>query len=411
MKILIRVSEMMDKESKNLRSLESRYIRVPFELRDICNLEVGDFLNLRSKIGKLITLSVTSAYKEDVTIDPLAAYVSPEVFNALDLENTSKYEQEIEVVDNITLGCDPELFLVNRTNKLTITARDFFKRWGQLGYDGVLMEIRPLPSTSEEVVTDNIYNLICQARKVMNSNKKIDGSSIIMMAASHYMGITAGFHLHFGLSPGILGSRIDILGQRVGPKADLLRQVVRALDYYVGIPTTILEGQEDSIRRTAPYLEYGKPSDHRIDNRTLEYRMPGGALLRHPILTKGMLGLGAIVVEDIISRIKICTDSFENLKNMSSRKDLIGLYPNVPAIYEMFRIVCSKDLTMAKRHLEVVTKDLNQMVGFEKRKKSIEEFFECIYNGTQFSYNIEENWRAYYGEKFERKMDVLSASF
>jgi len=72
-----------------------------------------------------------------------------------------------------------------------------------------------------------------------------------MLAASYYMGISAGFHIHFGLNPSILGSHR-------GPRANLLRQVVRALDYYVGIPATISEGQEDSTRRTAPYLEYGK---------------------------------------------------------------------------------------------------------------------------------------------------------
>jgi len=53
--------------------------------------------------------------------------------------------------------------------------------------------------------------------------------------------------------------------------------------------------------------------------------MPGGSLLRHPILTRGVLGLGAVVIEDIISRIKICTDSFENLEHMSSRKDLVEI--------------------------------------------------------------------------------------
>lgn len=393
MRILIKVSELMDEKARYLGSLEDRYIRIPSDLRDVHQLEEGEFVSLRVKTGEIITLQVSMAYKKDVSDDPFSAYVTREVFNALHLtEEVKRHEQEIDVVDNITLGCDPEFFLIDKRNTEIVQAYRLFKKFGQVGHDGVLMEVRPLPSTSEIVVMNNIYNLIGKARESINRHKKIDGSNVVMMAASHYRGLTTGFHLHFGLPP-------QILGFNKKPKKAFQRQIVRALDYYVGIPAIIPEGEEDYIRRAAPHIIYGKPGEMRVDNRTLEYRVPGGSLMRHPILTVGILGLGAIVIEDAVSRMKMCTNAFNKLEDVSSPEHLKDIYPNIPDVFELYRTICSKDLTTARKHMDIITNDISQMVGFEKRKSSIEQFFRCIYDGTQFSRDIEENWNSFYNRR------------
>lgn len=406
MRILMKISDLMNKNSKYLGSLESRYIRIPLELRDVCGIELGDFINLRSKDGEIIALKTSLAYHEDEKEDPLTAYVTEDVFNTLHLKvEGKKYEQEIDIVEGITLGCDPEFFLVNINNGSLIHAGGLFSKFGQVGHDGVMMEVRPLPSTDEIVVTNNIWNLINRARQEINSNKKIDGNIVSMIAASHYGPATAGFHLHFGLPKEILGGRYR------GKRWHLQNQIARALDYYVGIPAIIPEGEEDCVRRSAPHIIYGKPGEWRIDGRTLEYRVPGGALMKHPILTMGILGLGAIVIEDAVSRIKACTNSFEDLGVMSSPEDLKDIYPNIPNIFDIYKIVCSKSLDKARLHMETILNDVVQMVGFEKRKKSIEQMFVCIYNKTEFNSNIEENWRLFYNEKQQRQVDVLPARF
>lgn len=393
MRILIRVSEIMNEKAGYLGSLEDRYIRVPSELRDICQLEEGEFVSLRVKTGEIVTLQASTAYKEDVLDDPLSAYVTREIFNTLHLtEEIKKYEQEVDIVDNITLGCDPEFFLVNKQTAGVIQAYRLFKKFGDVGHDGVLMEVRPLPSTNEIVVTNNIYNLIGKARKKIDEHKKIDGSNVTMVAASHYGGLAAGFHLHFGLPS-------QILGVNRKPRKAFQKQIVRALDYYVGIPAIIPEGEEDYVRRSAPHIVYGKPGEMRVDNRTLEYRVPGGSLMRHPVLTVGILGLGAIVIEDAVSRMKMCTDSFGKLEDVSSPEHLKDIYPNIPDVFELYKIICSKDLTLARKHIDIITNDITQMVGFEKRKSSIEQFFRCIYDGTKFSHDIEENWNGFYNRR------------
>jgi len=406
MRISIRISSLMENRSRYPGSGENRYIRVPFELRDICELKVGSFVNLRSTGGKIVTLKVNPAYNKDVTTDPLSAYVSRGVFEALELElGKKRYEQEIDVIEGMTLGCDPEFFLVNAQDWSVVRACSlFYSKYGQLGYDGLLMELRPLPSTDEKVIVDSLWRLIQQARTKFNSMKLrgLTSEQIMMVGTSHYKGITAGFHLHFGLPPQLLG------GVREGVRWHVKNQIARAMDYYVGIPSILPEGQEDYIRRTSKHIEYGKPGEWRQEGVTFEYRVPGGFLLRHPILTLGILGLGAIVMEDTLSRIKACTNSFQDLKVISSTNNLKEIYPNVLGIFDLYKVICSKDLTIAKVHLNTILDDLTKMVGFEKRKDSIEQMFRCIYDGTKFCPDLEKNWRSFY-EKQQRSVDVLSA--
>lgn len=392
MKLLIRVSELMNERTNHLGSMESRHIRIPFELRKRSGLKEDEFVNLRTKTGKIATLKVSMAYGDDALNDPLSAYVSKEIFDVLCLEYIKKYEQDIEVVNNITLGCDPEFFLVNRDDAQIIPAFRLFKKLGQVGHDGVMMEIRPLPSADEFVVANNIYNLIKKAREKINNDRRVDGNKVNMIAASYYNGLAAGFHLHFGLPH-------RILGRNRGVKNDFQKQIVRALDYYVGVPAVMPEGKEDHLRRTSQHVIYGKPGERRVDNRTLEYRVPGGSLMRHPILTVGILGLGAIVIEDVVSRMKVDTGSFSDLSAVSDIKGLKKIYPNIPDILELIKIVCSKDLTLARRHIDIITDDVSQMLGFNKRRTSIEQFFKCIHNGTKFDSNIENNWNSYYNRE------------
>lgn len=386
MKILIRVSKEMDKTSKKVPgSLEDRYIRLPMEFREMNGLAVGDFINMRTKSGKIITLKINVAYIEDTKSDPMSACVTSEVFKALSLTNVRKHEQEIDLVEGIKLGCDPEFFLINKVSHQLIHAGQFFQKFGEIGHDGLMMEIRPLPSTDEEVVTNNIGNLIRKTRTIIN---KVKGAhNVMFFGASHYRGTYAGFHLHFGLPSIILHNPIARTG--------MLKQVVRALDYYVGIPSILAEGEEDYVRRTAP-TDYGKPGVHRIDHITLEYRVPSGSMLRHPILTRGLMGLGATVTEDIISRMNACTRKFFDVGKVSTYENLHDIYPKVPNANELFRVICSKNLNQAEKHFVTIRQGIEQMLGFEKRKQSIDAYFDYITSGNKFSYDIEENWGSHY---------------
>lgn len=404
MKISTKVSSLMNLKSRYLGSLEDRVIRIPSELRDMYEIDLGSFINLVSIEGKILSLRVSKAYIKDVEADPTAAYVTRNVFDSLKISNQKmSHEQEIDTYEGMTLGCDPELFLVHRNSGKLVNARSLFNKYGEVGTDGYMLEIRPLPSTDELVVANNIATCIQRARKMLNGSKRIDGNNVVMYAASCYQGLCAGFHLHFGIPVELRG------GAKKGSRWHINNQIARVLDYYVGIPSIIPEGTDDNFRRTAQHVVYGKPGEWRQEGATFEYRVPGGYMLRHPVLTVGLLGLGAIVMEDTLSRMAACTNNFQKLAKVSRIEELQEIYPNVPNIFELYKSIACKSDEPARAHLDKILKDLAQMLGFEKRKKSIEKMFRAIYNGTKYSPDVENNWRSFCHEKQQRSMGVLSA--
>jgi len=403
MDIPVKISQSMDKAERN----DSRLMRAPKDFRDLFGLEVGDFVTIRGNDGRLFSLLLDKAYEADSKSDPLCAYVTSSTFPLIAKGTTQSCD--VDTVKGITLGCDPELMIIDRTSGDLVSAQYFFglKKWGPVGFDGLLLELRPLPSIDEEVVAGNLANLILQARKHLNTCKMYPNT--MMAGISSFAGraavakniqantalyqpnirLSAGFHLHFGLPKEILGWQKKFVAQ----------QVIKALDYYVGIPAIIPEGHGDSYRRTVQGIEYGKPGMFRLDHRTLEYRTPGAALMKHPILAQGLIGLGALVMEDVVSRVRVITEDFKNLKEISNDSDIRALYPNIPPVMEIFRAICAPNTDVAKSHIATIKNDLKDMVGYERHANSINNFFNNM--ETPFSIDVEENWWRYknHGER------------
>ena len=66
MKMTIKPSGLMDEKGKHLSSLEHRLIRIPFELRDINQISVNNFINLKSRDNEIITLKVEISKMEKI---------------------------------------------------------------------------------------------------------------------------------------------------------------------------------------------------------------------------------------------------------------------------------------------------------------------------------------------------------
>jgi hypothetical protein len=397
MDIHIEVSKSMDNTEG---AIEFRTIKVPKDLRESAGLTLGDFLAVRRiDNGQWISLFIEKAFDDDAKANSLSAYVTSRIYPIIAKGGFCK----VEPVNGITLGCDPELMVIDKNTGDLISAQYFLKlkKLGPVGYDGLLLEFRPLPSTDEAVVIDNIYNLIASARTSLNACKMFPNTMLAGISAFHgktavarniknntalyqsNTSVTAGFHLHYGVPKAILGWQKNFVAQ----------QVVKALDYYVGIPSIIPEGYGDSYRRTVQGLGYGKPGMFRLDHLTLEYRTPGAALMKHPILAQGLIGLGAVVIEDIVSRVKTITNGFTQLNEIANDADIRILYPNIPPVMEIFHAICSPTVDVAKSHLATIRKDVEKMVGFAARANSINNFFNNI--ETVFPYDVEENWWRY----------------
>ena len=395
MEIEINISGTMDDESDWNDEYEHRIVRIPKTYRELNNLEIGEFLRFRNRQGGITTLQIAEAFKEDVRMNQNSSYVTTEVYSKLSVPGKEK--NKIDRVTNITLGCDPETFLVDRVTGNVIWAYHYMKKQGDVGNDGALLEFRPNPSIYAEEVCDNLWTLIQKARRMLTHRP--GANRIVMVGFSGYKGLSTGFHLHYGMPLGLLSGR---------PYSKAMANAMtKVFDYYVGIPSILPEGNKDVYRRTKQYMAYGKPGQWRLDHRTFEYRMPGGANLKHPLLARGLLALGAVVAEDVASRLNTCTSLFRDVRGILSDGDIRELYPNIPGANTFYSIVCNPEITAARKHFETVKSDVRKMVGYKQRAVAVESYFDCLDKDVQFGYNIEQNWGDFYNEKQQGKMVVL----
>ena len=125
--------------------------------------------------------------------------------------------------------------------------------------------------------------------------------------------------------------------------------------------------------------------------------------MRHPILAEGILGLGAAVIEDVVSRVKKITEDYSFLETMLPDKSLTTVYPNIPQPTEIFQMIVSPNVGPAQERLGTIVNDVRQMVGYEARARSIEAYFKHI--NTKFSNDVEANWRNHY-EGQQKSVDM-----
>lgn len=385
MNLNLKMSVQMSQDKSPLGNVEDRLIRLPKEMREKIGIKIGSFIRLRSKDGKFIPLQVTHAYKNDAEVNPYSAYVSDDTYELLKI--TEKFT--IEPADDILLGCDPEFFIVDTHTDRNISASHFFTRHGEVGSDSGLAELRPRPHFTADDLTKCMHDLLSQAHKHLKERILYNKRPINMIAASMHDSASAGFHIHFGM-PNTLLDRSVI-------SHNILYKMVWVLDYYVGISSILPEGEEDCARRSKKYSQYGKPGDYRDDNRiTMEYRVPGGHLLRHPVLTAGLLSICDTVMKDMLSRMKAYTDNFTKADVLKKYEDLKALYPLIPNRGEVYDTITNEKIEPALVHADKIVDDLSKMIGFEKNKQNIIKYFKYVAgylsNKTKYTGNIAYNW-------------------
>lgn len=337
------------------------------DLIDLYKLRVGSIIDVDTKENCSIGLRVAKSFIPGI-------YVSYETFDKLNIiEDNSNY------IDKITLGCDPEFFILNG-NKL-IDASLFFSKEGSVGSDGILMELRPEPSIYASIVTKNISRLIKDAKDM---TQKLS-PNIKLIADSCIFGNAAGFHLHYGIPEQILNNY-----RKYRTVANFIIQI---LDYYVAIPAIIPE-RNNYERRYSQKINYGKPGSYRIDHRTIEFRTPSGILLKHPTLTEGVLSLGAVVVNDVINRLKWYTNDFTMLHKVKI-EDVRTFYPNIVPTFRIFETVCSTTVDRAIKLLPKINDDVQKMVGYKENELSINNFFAFLEKSWSTGNDMEANWRKF----------------
>ena len=407
MKLNIRVSKGMMSPKAPFGQIEQYVIRIPDHLRKALDLRVGETLYLKTVDDESLVLTVYPALGKDEWYDSESAFVVKRVFDRVNLESKKKIESSLKLIEGgVSLGCDPEFVIVDRNIGKAFPANSIIGGGAnaKIGSDHGLVEIRPDPAMDEHKLIENMRLLLIGARTKLDSllegaalrgNKSFyAGKDLTFEGRSSILSYKeklwfCGFHLHFGLHPRL---RIGKKNTNYRGVIAFLASTIMALDYFVAIPAIIPEDSNDSIRRTNG--EYGQPGDFKHNKFfTLEYRVPGGHHMRSPMLSKGLIAIGALVVEDIMTKAQEITNGFTRLSKLSSYAKMRELYPQLPDYKVLKLALTTKDVNIAKDLYQGLVPQLEHMVKYEERKEAIAPFVEYISSGSHnISANIEDNW-------------------
>ena len=130
-------------------------IRIPERLRKSFNLDYGDQLIFDTEIGEYSVQVIGSILEDIVEHGDRHAFIN-EHSPVLSSKSLDVFIQPHE----LTIGCDPEIFLLNRKTHRIAPAYKILPREDQLGSDGDLAELRPDYALSPEQLMLNIQKLI-----------------------------------------------------------------------------------------------------------------------------------------------------------------------------------------------------------------------------------------------------------
>jgi hypothetical protein len=407
MKLNIRVSRAMMSPKAPFGQIEQYVIRVPDHLQRALDLEVGQALYLKTIDDRNLVLTVYPTLGMDEWYDSESAFVVKRVFDRINIESKKKIESKLKPVEGgVSLGCDPEFLVVDRKTGIALPANSIIGGgvYDKIGCDRGLVEIRPDPAMDEHKLVENMKYLLSGAKTKLDNT--MEGAAL-RGNKSWYAGkdLTfegraaiknhknqlwfCGFHLHYGLHPKL---RIGNKNTNYQAVRSFLASTVMTLDSYIAIPAVIPESNVDNSRRTAG--KYGQPGDFKHNKFfTLEYRVPSGHHMRSPMLTKGLISLGALVVEDIMAKAQEITEGFTRLSRLSSYTQMQKLYPELPAYKILKNALTAKDVNLAKDLFKDIAPQLKCMLNYEAHKEALVPFIDYISSGDyNISANIEDNW-------------------
>lgn len=350
-------------------------ISLPEELRLDLKVLVGQFLQIKSGDVELV-MQIAAP----LAVPQTCAFVSSQEYSKIK-KDVIQYE-----ILEVTLGCDPEFFIL--WNNKRVVAATYLPFVGQIGCDGELGELRPTYGRHESQVVATLASLVPQIPGKMKRERWAHGypergDQFSYEAHSYLGGIAAGFHVHMGIPPEILNTRRDF-------NRAAMNHIVQCLDWYVSVPLIPLE--VDHSRRLGR-SNYGRPGDYRPSNVTLEYRTPGAFYLRTPVLAAGLLGMSLLVVENLVSRLKLASKNFVNLHKLTDA-DLYEAMPK-PEPDQIKSILLSENVNLSRFAMDGIRKQLESLPSFGKHRKAIEDFFSVVDEKEQPGPNLLVNWKEY----------------
>ncbi|MDF2699991.1 MAG: hypothetical protein K0Q49_1547 [Haloplasmataceae bacterium] len=207
------------------------------------------------------------------------------------LDGISKEKQDI------TIGADPECLLKDKNNGNLILASHIVKDGYSIGYDDrsieaskidhPVLEIRPVYSTNPIDVYQSVRSLL----KTLSQNIGFKNIGVYAGSVPLYNYWTGG-HIHFGTKPN--------------------SKLIQALDNYLALPLLMIEKSNTARQRNEKYGVLG--NFRHKDHGGFEYCTISSWLVS-PKITKGVLCLAKVVVEEYLNLSKIYINNYEDVRS------------------------------------------------------------------------------------------------
>ena len=385
--ILVSSSSM----DNNTKREEDSLIRMSKKVRDSCKFS-KDNIVIDKKDGTREQLNIFHAYKDDISWARSkynesdfvrTAFVTSRTLKNLTGGNKDSNIWISEEDDKVVFGADPE-FLIRKKDDLSIVnASSVLSPIGEMGSDGAMAEIRPLPSLTPEGLCINMD-------KIFRDEKYKSVMEQYLFTAGCYESnnirdFPIGGHIH-------VGNPVSIKGVSISDRKLIYQVLNKILDELLAVPVSKLDLGVPGFKRRAecrmsPSGGYGYFGEYRLaknkgDSDTeirLEHRTLSGMWLIHPTVSKAVLGVAKMIIDsfwDLMIQNNFRTDfAFPNEckgKNLwsSGFKD----WGKFQVCKEMGCVMSSLDIIniLNSKESNVINKTfLNK---WEKRIKSLSKF-------------------------------------
>lgn len=350
------------------------------------NLEFGQGKFNLFVQGKVLTLEVKSAYKEDIaalkravktgevaeTEAGVTCFLAPEVFARLfPGRGASAYLSNS--VDSIKLGGDPEFVLVNPSTMRFQYAEHLsnLSLQDELGHDGPLAEVRPPPSDSAEGLVHNIRTILARDKHKVDNFLWFSGAAFQSPTHPTDRIVHIGGHIQFG----------DPANIPPHQKTAIYKNIVRVLDETVGLALVRVDTPLPHHRRNKKwknYGRYGRWGDYKAKENRFEWRVPSGLWLTHPTIAQAVLGTARAVV---LSCYQDMADRGFSDNWICARMDRKGFlrHRGVERADLVQKAINNADpREVPDKMLDTIASKLESMETYEEHKAEIDEFLRLV---------------------------------
>lgn len=356
----------------------------------------------------------------------------------------------------VTLGCDPELFFVNKQNNVVASEKVIPKntevQGGSFIQDGVQAEINPLYNTCRQTLSNNIARLIVELnRKAKKKETTLSLDVSKTVTKKHFSEISddckrfgcassfnvykkgvdktseikadpmidrersTGGHIHLGTSSGsfALCDSFSEDERRVLKALKNHKRLIPLLDILVGNTSVLLDRRSGNKERR---VNYGKAGEFRPTDYGIEYRTPSNFWLQSYPLFSLIFALARTAVEILADSNPESSKSagmekrlreavrITDIKKAINNDDYDLALDNYKKIEKILIEICNNQFPINKKNHKTFHYFLNKGVDYWFEKDFVGNWSKRLSSSSE-DQPYREGWEAFLNRKVTKELD------